>query len=241
MKLRSNRIITTPNLRIAKPLPTKYKAPVVAKASTKMLPCSTSTDCRTIVFDLETTGLPPRTERGLPEYWRSDLYNSARIVSIAWKIMGAYPEMETVKDEYHIIKPEGFSVPPSSTAIHGITQEMAEQGEALPDILAKFVVDMTACQTIVAHNVSFDMSVLRSELFRLSWRDAINTSYRKDIVCTMREGKTMCKLPKIPRLGELFKVLCGKELLNAHNAQADVEACSECYKALQRKLQGSKA
>ena len=52
----------------------------------------------------------------------------------------------------------------------------------------------------------------------------------------MMKSTSYCKLPgkngkgfKWPKLEELYQVLFGKQMENAHDALADVMACKECF------------
>lgn len=189
-----------------------------------------------VVFDLETTGIPARNERGfMPDYWRSAAYDGARIVSVAWRVLGPAPQLQVIKDGYHVIRPAGFEIPAEATAVHGITQADAERdGIAAREALAHLIQDIKDAEVLVAHNAQFDMSVLRSELCRLGWRGSVDITFRKRIVCTMREGRRAFNMAKAPRLAELLQAAAGEELQGAHDARNDVAACATCYARLLR-------
>ena len=62
-----------------------------------------------LFFDTETTGTDPRL---------------ARAVEIAWIVCTG--DGQIVKEETHLVKPKGFTIPDQAAAIHGITTEIAE-------------------------------------------------------------------------------------------------------------------
>lgn len=100
---------------------------------------------RAIYFDLETTGV--RTEQD-------------RIVEIA-----AYdPEREQAF--VHLINP-GVPIPPDSSAIHHITDEMVKDSPAFGEIIASFVEFCGPDAVLIAHNGdSFDIPFLKAECKR---------------------------------------------------------------------------
>ena len=88
---------------------------------------------RVIVFDTETTGLPSKYNAKVsePDIW-------PYIVQFSW-IVYDIESMDMLKKEDYIIKLKNMSIPPQSTKIHGITNEiMNEKGVDLVQVLAKF-------------------------------------------------------------------------------------------------------
>ena len=80
----------------------------------------------------------------------------------------------------------------------------------------------------MAHNISFDISVMMAEFLRAS----INTSFLDwPQICTMKSSIDFCDLPnkKFPRLAELYRQLFNEDFANAHDALADVLACARCF------------
>eukprot|EP00798_Chlamydomonas_sp_ICE-L_P009114 gene9114-16236_t len=87
------------------------------------------------VFDLETTGLPLRRKE--TTYRDLDVYDSARIVSIAWRMINTETN-EELANNYYIIKPDAFVIPEDSIKIHGITNERAlDEGFSLTHVIDK--------------------------------------------------------------------------------------------------------
>lgn len=155
---------------------------------------------RLILFDTETTGLPKTREPAL-----KGAGNWPHIVSLAWIVM----ENDTIlKEEYRLIKPEGWTIPSESTKIHGITQEYAERnGTELRHAVLDFLTE--SGDLYVCHNVEFDKNVIANAML---WD--LNLPFRglHPIFCTMQTTHTLCKIPfthggggyKFPKLKELY-------------------------------------
>lgn len=134
-----------------------------------------------------------------------------------------------------IIKPEGWTVPNEAAAIHGITTEIAEQcGVPLLAALSVFSMLCSQANTLVAHNIDFDMLVMLSAYLRA------DKPHRMDCrkFCTMHATTPVCKLPgkygkfKWPKLSEAHEFLLKTPLEGAHDALADVRGCMRVYFAL---------
>lgn len=193
-----------------------------------------------IVIDTETTGFPQRQRntRVLPSYEKTHMYDSARIVSISWVVLA--PDFEPVAKHYYVIKPDGFQIPPDSTAIHGITDEhAAANGITITEMLEKLSATFKKykdLECLVAHNLEFDYGVLMSEIYRASPQDGlideINFLYQ---FCTMKESCQYFPSRKYPKLVELFEFCFPElEMQNAHNALDDTRNCSKCFEYLMR-------
>ena len=178
-----------------------------------------------VLFDTETTGLPKTREsatRG-PNNW-------PHIVSLAWLVM---EDEEVVRERYFVIKPEGWVIPPESTAIHGITQEHAlNRGQSLRDVLKEFASELS--DVLVAHNMNFDYNVICNAFL---WDLQLPIPSFKRLMCTMEIGTTLCKFPspynstkfRYPKLAELYEFITGKKV-NAkmvHNSLYDTKLLKE--------------
>ncbi|WP_083495407.1 3'-5' exonuclease [Tsuneonella troitsensis] len=177
-----------------------------------------------LFFDTETTGLSKASDR---------------IVQIAWVV--ATREGRIEREESHIIKPEGFSIPTQASRIHGITTEAAQRlGRDRRTILSRFLSDARPVTCVVAHNMSFDLGMLRSDLNRSGLACEIDT---KNHICTMALSTAWCELPKPrggtghkwPKLEELHYKIFGHYFENAHDALADAHATRKCFFELVRR------
>ena len=185
-----------------------------------------------LIIDVETTGLPNKRQ---PNFRDLSAYDNARVVSFAWIVLDHNSRIET---SYHIIKPNGFTIPSDSIKIHGITNEFAKQvGIPMKECIRhlKKVFEKYPIKTLVSHNISFDFGVLLSEFYRHYSNDMVSKFFKAERYCTMKFGKEYLKVKKFPKLTELYKELTKKDLIGAHNAAADTEACCCCYKILRQK------
>ena len=82
-----------------------------------------------LFFDTETTGLPKRWNAPV-----TDLENWPRLVQLAWIMYDDRGNMLESRDV--IVKPEGFTIPPEASRVHGITTLVArEKGEPLQEVM----------------------------------------------------------------------------------------------------------
>lgn len=192
-----------------------------------------------LFFDTETTGLPLNRNARVGE-----LDNWPRIVEIAWILTdksGKELEAETM-----ILKPDDFQIPYSISAIHGITDAIAnEKGKDRITVLNQFASLLDKANILIAHNISFDKKIVHSEFMRYNIKSTI---HRIDKLCTKELTTDYCKLPgkysyKWPTLEELYKKVF-KIKLTSHSAFGDVKACKDCFFELVNrgviKLYGSK-
>lgn len=179
-----------------------------------------------VFFDTETTGLP--RDYNAPS---SKLDNWPRLVQLAW-IVTDY-DGNIISSENHIIIPDGFEIPSSSVAIHGITTSIAKsKGEKLIDVIDKFYGVIQNATAIAGHNISFDQHIVEAEIIRCG-----RTNILKSIpaYCTMKMSANYCNIlnsnkeVKWPTLQELFFKLYGKKFEGAHNAMNDIDVTYRCF------------
>jgi len=183
-----------------------------------------------LFFDTDTTGIPKNYKAPV-----SDINNWPRLVQIAWLVTDN--SGNEIKSAEYIIKPDGFSIPEDAARIHGITNELASQsGVDLKPVLEEITVDISKAVALIAHNMQFDEKILGAEFLRMGHPNHMDGKPKK---CTMQSSTDYCKIPgaygnKWPKLQELYKKLFRESFGNAHNALADVRACSRCYFELRR-------
>jgi DNA polymerase III epsilon subunit family exonuclease len=152
-----------------------------------------------VVMDLETTGLSPLTDK---------------IIEIgAVKILpeGTQTTLAT------LVNPQ-IDIPPVTTAVHHITNEMVQKSppiEAVSEDFKQFIGDLP----LVAHNAQFDMGFIFQEILK-----GTEFGMKNDVVCTVRLSRSL--MPKAPshKLSNLIKHF-QIHLENTHRALDDAQAC----------------
>ena len=183
------------------------------------------------IFDVETTGLPKGRNKSFKDL---ECYENCRIVSISWNILEKYDE-RAVKKQHYIVYPESWTVPISAERIHGISTAMAmEQGIKIAEICKQIEMDVEKykCDTLVAHNISFDFKALMSELHRANNTRLMSKIFGLKRYCTMLNGQKFFKLKKWPKLSVLYEMVTNKQLENAHRSDIDTDACQICFKEI---------
>lgn len=196
-----------------------------------------------LIFDTETTGLPP--ERHVP------LITTARwpyVVQLAYMIYDT-DTCTIINSVDTLIKlPPGVGVPDDSTKIHGITRGMCnEKGRDIKDVLMEFNEALLVSTILIAHNLQFDKNILTVEYIRN--RLINNFTYNNIPIaefCTMLNSIELCSLyrtnssgkqyKKYPKLVELHEKLFNETPSGLHNAMADIIVCLRCYCKMQQNI-----
>lgn len=201
-----------------------------------------------LVFDTETTGLPLKN---IPA--KEDLGNYPNVLQFA----GSFFEVDldklqddnlgVVREIFNIntyIKPYRNDVKtvthPKALAVHGITDEIAEDGNYIETLALLYQGMVIQADVIVAHNLNFDSNVMMSELLNLGL--VLGTRRSLCTICTMEFTKPILKLVndgqyareeyKNPSLSELYQYLFDENLEDnhvAHDADGDVAATRRCF------------
>lgn len=158
-----------------------------------------------VFFDLETTGTNINTDR---------------IVEICY--LKVYPngneESKTMR-----INPE-MHIPEASTAIHGITDEDVADCPTFKDVAKDIIKDIEGADLAGFNSNRFDVPVLVEEFLRAGID--IDLTRRKfvdvQVIYHKLEQRT---------LSAAYKFYCGKNLEDAHTAEADTRATYEVLKA----------
>ncbi|KAF5063300.1 WG containing repeat protein [anaerobic digester metagenome] len=186
----------------------------------------------TLFLDTETTGFPLSQNASYENF-----NNWPYLVQVGFIL---YDEaLGNLAERNIMIAPEGYEIPLESTKIHGISNRYAkESGENRKDVL--FFMDniLSKVDTIVGHNVDFDINVLKCEILRVKGSEKpLFTQKYHNIIDTMKIGVDICRLPsdkynekyKWPKLDELYSTLFNKSFEGQHNAMNDIRATYECY------------
>ena len=158
-----------------------------------------------VFFDLETTGTN---------------INSDRIVEICY--LKVYPngneEVKTMR-----INPE-MHIPEQASAVHGIYDEDVKDCPMFKDIAKKIAADIEGCDLAGFNSNRFDIPVLAEEFLRAG----VDVDLMKhkfvdvQVIYHKLEQRT---------LSAAYKFYCGKNLEDAHTAEADTRATYEVLKA----------
>ena len=184
-----------------------------------------------IIIDLETSGLPDKKRSGYGyEFYSPRLikhYDNSRIIEIAYAIIDN--KKNILKKHSSLIIPDDFKI--ENTEFHGITEKMCKDEGVPMELLLKELKDDIMkynVNTIISHNVKFDLNILISECYRyLHTLGKILCKCNK--FCTMENGCHIMGVRKWPRLEELYEYIFKKKIKQTHRALSDVEYCLECY------------
>lgn len=197
---------------------------------------------KTLVYDTETSGLP---DWGKP----SEDPCQPRIVQLCAELFDD-ESGKVLAQMNHIIEPDGWTVPQDVADIHGISTELASAvGVPMMYVLPVFMKMWVRSDHRVAHNETFDMRMVRIELFRHPiFGESKADAWKAGLAfCTQAKSSPILKLPptekmlaagrkhpKSPNLGEAYEFFTGRKLENAHDAAVDVAACKSVYLAIKR-------
>lgn len=189
-----------------------------------------------LFLDTETTGLP--------NFKLSSNHESQpHICQIAAILVDK--DRKTRAELNFLIKPQDWIITEETSKIHGIKHETAIEYGIHPKGAFSLLWRLFASTTIlVAHNISFDLFLLRIAAHRIGLQDPKELPFEK--FCTMSKSKDILKLPptekmraaglkmfKSPNLQETYKHFFGVEFDGSHDAMNDVRACRDVYFKLQ--------
>lgn len=188
------------------------------------------------IFDTETSCMPVWKERSGGE-------SQPHIVQLA--ALRVDEETHEVKQTLSVIvKPEGWNIDDETIEIHGITKEYA-MDVGVPEKLAleMFLAFHDGCSKRIAYNTTFDNRIIRIATKRYSSEAVIDEWKEGGYECAMilarkvMSEQTNEKL-KNQKLEVAYKHFTGRELVGAHNALNDTNACMDVYfAAKQQQLQ----
>lgn len=191
-----------------------------------------------LVFDTETSGLPPRAPRGCPPIPADDP-RQPRMASFA-AIIADELGREIDRQKFYV-RPEGWTMAEfderarhegktPASAINGLTDDFLNSvGVPVYDILSFYSEQITSGLIVVAFNAIFDTKIMRGELRRAGMPDLFEQTRN---ICMMKaqdayaERGLCMSSPGFVKLA----VACefhGVTLDNAHDAMADTKATQE--------------
>lgn len=174
-----------------------------------------------LFYDIETTGTDPNTDR---------------IVSLAWKLLNSNFDLMS---RYHSMCNPGIPISPQASKIHGITDSMVSGMQVSPydltDYMLSFVraklntTDGTGLIVCGYNHTGFDNHFLCAELGRGESSYNVWRYPQLDVYTLMKAAA-----PTLPshKLAEVYRLVTGEELTDAHDAMADVDATITVFRAL---------
>lgn len=196
-----------------------------------------------LFIDCETSGLPANR---YASYLQTNMW--PYILQISWQCVNS-TDWSCTKSADYFIKPRG---PWSQEAekIHQIPESIVLQfGKDPLVVFNELIEDISNCDIIIAHNLSFDKNCILAEIQRLYTAGLLSKKpitywpLTKKNLCTMVKTKNYVAIEfpnskdfKFPKLGELYAKLFGKiyDISGAelHNSKHDVSCLIICFKQL---------
>ena len=163
-----------------------------------------------VVYDLETTGLNPKT---------------AEIVEIAAHRLSAIGD--EVDRYYRLVRPPGGHIPQSATRIHGVDTETVKTSPGIEIVLPEFL-GFIQDRILIGHNVAeYDNPILARDLRQYLKMDLSAPHYDTLVTARRLFPRQRCNMGA---LAEKFEIEHGR----LHSAMEDVRVNREIFKELIR-------
>ena len=194
---------------------------------------------KALIYDTETTGLPDWNKP-------SEDPSQPRITQLCAELIDDETE-EVFAGLHTLIKPDGWMIPEDLEKLTGITTAKAQAvGMPITAALDAFLSMWERCELRVAHNESFDMRMVRIEIFRDGGSEGFADKWKAGkAFCTQAQSQKIVNLPptqkminagfnkpKPPSLTECYRHFFGEDLVGAHDALVDARACARVYQHL---------
>jgi DNA polymerase III epsilon subunit-like protein len=185
---------------------------------------------KVLVFDVETTGLIPKKT--------TDLSLMPSIIQLSFVIFDVN-SYQIIQKYNSYIKIKDIELEPIIIELTGITNEICEtKGIHINDAITELYKAYLSCDCVIAHNLSFDKSMIEIEMLRNNINFPIFTNPNIPMHCTMMDSIFLCniiidgkhgKFRKFPKLVELYNKLFRYVPENLHNSMVDVLVCLRCF------------
>ena len=191
-----------------------------------------------LFFDTETTGFPqdklPPDDPGQPH-----------IIQIAAILDDENGDIKASMNM--IINADCGPVPEGAYNVHKINEATYKKfGVSYLVALAPFNSLVKCADVIVAHNIAFDLKLLKTAYSRMGKLERFTSVIQsKPQFCTMLATTDIVKIPsprgrggyKWPKLDEAYRVLVDSSgFTGAHDALEDVKACREVFYSLKKEI-----
>ena len=189
-----------------------------------------------LFFDTETTGFP-QDKLPLDDPVQPHMVQIAAILD---------DENGNTKASINIIiNADCGLVPERAYNIHKISEAIYKEfGVSYVVALASFISLVKCTDVIVAHNIAFDLKILKTAYARIDKLESFTSRIQsKPQYCTMLGTIDIVKIPsargrggyKWPKLDEAYRVLVNPAgFSGAHDALEDVKACREVFYSLKK-------
>jgi len=183
-----------------------------------------------LCFDTETTGKPPNNERYFNESKGAKAEEWPRVIQLAFVLYDTEKQKQLAFYDKLIKLPDGQTVPPDSTEIHGISDDDLEQnGITMRTALTMFMNFYNKADFVVGHNIQYDINVICAELtllIRHPDTSAQDKTIMKETInkllwdkakryCTLQNSRKVCNLPKyIYEMDEVLRDETGREVID---------------------------
>lgn len=175
-----------------------------------------------LIFDTETTGLPKGDVNHPDNPWPVQI--GAMLCDENLTEMSRLNTLVTL--------PVNVNIHPAAERVHGISREMIDANGAPMDLVFDAFENMVKkCDVISAYNLPFDERVMDASFRRFHPRFRVEPLFDgKDKLCIM--DLAMQHLRSKTKLEVAYRKLVGGDLLDAHDAFADVLAARDVLAAL---------
>ena len=184
---------------------------------------------KALIFDTETTGMvqfrqPPEHE------------SQPDLIQLGMLLVDCGDWEPRARHSLLVQLADGVSIDPGAKEAHGISEEDCARYGVSP-VVACSLFNQVCMQAdiIVAHNLSFDASIMKTALFRIGKKP--HRFDGRQQICTKEVSTDVLKLPgkygyKWPTLAEAYRHYTGEEIVGAHDALVDTEACLAVFRGL---------
>lgn len=170
-----------------------------------------------IALDTETTGL---LRPGATELWLQPFMIEIYIAK--------FDKDFVIYEEFNQLVKPPVPVSEEITKITGITNEMLEYEPSFIEIYRDLCEFVKGEDTVFAHNATFDMDVIKTDLDRHNL--VTKFPWPMNQICTV-EASMPIKNRRLT-LAKLYEMATGKKIVDAHRAKNDVLPMVECIEWL---------
>lgn len=183
-----------------------------------------------LIFDTETSGMVD---------WKAawTAPQQPHVLQLAMLLLDKETLKEVGSFSALVQPPTDIVIDEAAFAAHGISAEdLARNGIPFANVISTFLAFAGASTELVAHNIDFDLLVMRAACHRAGASLPTGTQTRTHF-CTMRAMTPICRIAsprgwKWPKLAEAYKHITGDDLEGAHDALVDVRATATLLRHL---------